>query len=616
MTWSWFARSNPSPADAADEAAVRLHLQKILGSPEFLSATRLQQFLTYVVELKLSGANSVKETEVAMEVFHRHSSFDPSGDSVVRVAASNLRHRLHDYYLHGGAHDALRIELRKGNYLPVFQVVETRAPVPRRRRAWAVLCAISAAVVCAGATWLAVTWRGAPAPSSIAVLPFLNLSNTPDHDYLADGFVEELTTALAQVEGLKVVARSSAFQFKGKSPEIREAGRKLGVETVLEGSLRRTGENVRVNAQLIQVSDGFHMWSRSWEGAIADLPVIQADLTRNVAAVLRRPATQRSKLPGNAEAYDLYLKGNFFQERITPSDLLRSIGYLRQSVEKDPAFAPAHAALGRAYGSLSYHRLTPDWTVIAQAKQEARRSIELDPKLAEGHALLAWLRFFSEWNWAESEAGLRQALLLNPNSVPAHDWYAQRLMAEGRFDEALLEARKAQTLDPLNYRMSANVGIVLYCARRYDEAIRQARQALDLNPHFFLARTVLGVSLQGKKQYREAEVELRASLADNPSDADTQSHLAAVLLATGRREAALALIRSLEKPPSGVPVPWYELAYAHLVMGDTAGAFDDLDHAFAERNTDMTVLKVDPAFEALWRDPRFTALLGRMGLPR
>ncbi len=133
MTWSWFARNHPSPADAADEAAVRLHLQKILSSPEFLSATRLQQFLTYVVELKLSGATSVKETEVAMEVFHRHSTFDPSGDSVVRVAASNLRHRLHDYYLHGGAHDALRIELRKGTYLPVFQIVETQKSVPRRQ---------------------------------------------------------------------------------------------------------------------------------------------------------------------------------------------------------------------------------------------------------------------------------------------------------------------------------------------------------------------------------------------------------------------------------------------------------------------------------------------------
>ncbi|WP_321473601.1 TPR end-of-group domain-containing protein [uncultured Paludibaculum sp.] len=605
---------SPSPKQT-DPTAVRLHLERILGSPEFLSATRLQQFLTFVVEQKLEGAVSVKETEVAMQVFHRQSSFDPSGDSVVRVAASNLRSRLRDYYQSTGAHDNIRIELPKGKYLPTFSVGPTPAPQGHNARL-IITTTAGLALLFIAAAWWGYSASRDQRPSSIAVLPFLNLSNNPENEYLTDGFVEEVTTSLAQVEGLKVVARSSSFQFKGKSPEVRVAGRQLGVETILEGSIRTVGRRVRISAQLIKVSDGFHIWSHTWDSDGGNLIGVGDELVRLVAGTLQRPSTPRGQLPRDPEAYDLYLKGQYVKDRITPAELARSVELLRRSIAKDPNYAPAHAALGEVLASQAYYSLTPDWALIARAKEEAGKALALDNQLAHAHALLAWIQFFADWDWVGSEQGLRRSIQLNPNLARAHDWYAQYLTAAGRADDSLTEARRALSLDPLNYRTSTNLSVALYCARHFDEAIRQAREAMELNPHFHLAHTVAGASLQEKGAYREAIVELEAALRDNPADADTVAHLTAVRWATGDRAAARKGLDTLEHWPSPAPTPWYELAYAYSVLGDRTRAFEALDHARNERSSDMPFLRADPAFENLRNEPRFRALEARMGWRR
>ncbi|MGJ5814400.1 TPR end-of-group domain-containing protein [Paludibaculum fermentans] len=606
--------SRPASADTSQPSPeiVRLHLQRILASPEFLSAARLQQFLVFVVEQKLNGATSVKETEVAMQVFRRPSTFDPSGDSVVRVAASNLRSRLRDYYLGTGANDPLRIEIAKGNYLPAFR---TQPEGRATRRLWKpIALAACVLLVVLAAVWWRYSSSTGRHTASIAVLPFLNLSNNPETGYLADGFVEELTTTLAQVEGLKVVARSSAFQFKGRSPEIRSAGRQLGVETILEGSLRTVGRHIRVSAQLISVADGFHLWSRTWEADAGNLIGVQDDLARQVAAQLGLPGRTRAVLPQNPEAYNDYLKGQYVKDRITPAELDRSAALLRDSIRKEPGYAPAHAALGEVYASQAYYQLTPDWSLIAKARQEAQQALTLDNRLAHAHAVLAWIQFFADWDWAGSELSFRRAIALNPNLARAHDWYAQYLTSATRFDEALLEARRALKLDPLNYRVSTNLSVAMYCARRYDQAIWQARQAMELNPHFHLAHTVAGASLQEKREYRQAAMELEAALRDNPADADTVAHLAAVRLATGDKPAALKLLDTLLHWPP--PTPWYELAYVHTALGDRTKAFEALHRAWSSRSSDMPFLKADPAFEPLRNDPRFRQVEQKMGLLR
>ena len=601
-----------------DAVAVHQHLEKILAAPEFANASRLQQFLTFVVEEKLNGAETIKETALAMQVFHRRPSFDPSGDSVVRVAAGNLRARLRDYYLATGRDDALVIDLPKGTYVPVFHGNAHAHGGGFRRLpfAWKTVAAVGAIALAAAMTsyWLARS-REYRTFSSIAILPFLNLSNDPSSEYVTDGFVEEVTGGLAQIQGLQVAARTSAFQFRGKSPDARAAGRQLGVDTILEGSVRTVGGKLRISAQLINVADGFHIWSRTWEGEAGDIFTIQDDLVQSVSLALRHPGAARANPPRDLEAYDLYLKGLYFKDRVTPADLEKSVGYLQQSLQKDRQYAPAWAALAFTKAELAYHAIHPEPETIAEARAAATRALELDNALAEAHAVRAWIRYFYDWDWREAEAGLRRALVGNPNSSWAHDWYSQDLMSLGRFDESLKEAKKALILDPLNYRVSANVGVVLYCAHRYDEAIQQCQHATEINPHYYAAWSIVGDSYQDKQMYPQALAAFRRSVAEYPHDADTTGHLAMVLLAMGQREEARGLIASLEHPAAGEPVPWYQLAYVRLASGDRDGAMDALEKSWEQHSSDMVVLTVDPVFDSLHRHPRFLALQGKMGLP-
>jgi TolB-like protein/Tfp pilus assembly protein PilF len=448
---------------------------------------------------------------------------------------------------------------------------------------------------------------------SVAVLPFLNLTGDTGKDYFVDGFVDELTTSLAQTKGLHVVARSSAFQFRGKSPDIRVAGRQLGVATILEGSVSSAGGTVRVSAQLINVEDGFHVWSHTYAGAAEDVFTIRDQIARAVSGALDVSSPVRTAAAAyrpDLEAYDLYLKGQYFKERVTLDDLGRSIQFFEQSVHRDPGFAAAYAALADVYATVAYHQVVPEKESIVKAKAAAARALELDPALAEAHAVLAWIQCIYDWDWVAGEPGLRRALELNPNSARTHDWYSTALLLAGRFDQALSESKRALALDPLSYRVSGNISVILYCAHRYDEAIRQARQTLDINPHYYQANTMLGTSLAEKRLFPEAATALRAALADYPGDPDTMAHLAAVDGALGKRDEALKLTEELERKE---PRPYYHLAFLYAASGDKDRAFDALDKAYAHRDGDMLSLNVDPAFDRLHADPRFGALWGKIG---
>jgi len=595
---------------APSEIEIRRHLARITASKEFSSATRLHQFLAFVVEQRLKGATSIKETELAIEVFGRRTTFDPTGDAVVRVAASNLRRRLRDYYLGTGQNDRVVIDLPRGCYVPEFRTRRGSAPVFGRR---ALIWTAAGLLLVSGALYWGWRLRPSPFGASIAVLPFLNLGGGPEAESLADTFVEEVTTTLAQVNNLQVASRTSAFQFRKAGFDIRAAARQLGVRTLLEGSLRLSGGRVRINAQLIQASDGFHLWSRAWDDDAANLYRIQQELTREVAAALgcrtRRPDT----VPKDSEAYALYLKGRYFYMRATREDLARGIEFVESALARDDTFAPAHAALADGYASLAYREASPDAAKIARAKLAATRALTLDDGHADAHAVLAWIRFFYDWDWRGSEAGLRRALELNPNSARAHDWYAQRLMSEGRMEEALRESRRAFTLDPLNYRAAGNVGIVLYCARRYREAIRQAGQSLELNPHYFLAHAIIGVSWLGLGRLADARTSLRAALAANPTEPDTLAHLAVTERALGNISEAERLEQQVASPAGGAEPSHYALAYLHLSAGRRDQAVAELRRALAQRSSDMPVMAVDPAFTALHGTPQFETLKREMG---
>jgi adenylate cyclase len=593
--------------------SVRSELARLLSSKRFLAAERHRRFLHFVVEETLEGRGAgIKESVLALEVFDRLSSFDPRTDSVVRSEARNLRARLSEYYQGEGSKDPLIIELPRGSYVPLFRAVRSE-PVHASRFPGPVTLAIALVVALCVLGWWSLGVRTAQSTKSIAVLPFLNLSSEPEAEYLTDGFVEELTTALAQVNGLQVAARSSAFQFRKESPDIRTVGRRLGVNMVLEGSVRRAGQTVRISAQLIKVSDGFHVWSHMYEGSPKDLPAIQNDLVAQIARALRVSGvenTREARTPGNLDAYALYLKGLYFRDRLTPEDLRNSIGYLQHSIQMDPDYAPAHAALADAYATVAYWEVVPEHAAVAKARAAAMKALELDGKLAEAHAVLAWIQFFYDWDWAVSEQGLRRALQLNPNSSRAHDLYGTLLMTTGRFDQAIAEKRLALALDPLNYRLSASASVVLYCSRRYGDALAQARQALELNPHYFQAHEMLGASLARQGKYAEAEASIRLALAEYPNEPDTMAYLATVEAATGRRDEMLKLVAEMER---GKPASYYHLAQLYGLIGDKDRAFLALDKAYAQRTADMPFLDVDPNFDNLRQNPRFEAMRKKMG---
>jgi serine/threonine-protein kinase len=600
--------------------AVRDQLQRLLASPCFADAPRLRALLAFLVEQTICGhGGELKESVIAVEVFGRAADFDRRVDSVVRVQARNLRAKLRAYYEQDGRDDAIRFDLPSGSYVPVFQttqaatpeapaVVESRTWLTRRRVA---LAALALLLAIAGLVAL-LRFPWAPSRRSVAVLPFLNLTGNVGSDYFVDGFVDELTTSLAQVKGLHVVARTSAFQFRGKSPDIRTAGRQLGVATVLEGSVRSVGGTVRLSAQLIDVKDGFHLWSHTYEGSGQDVFTIREEIAAAVSAALDLAAPSRAGAPTprpGLEAYDLYLKGQYFKERVTLEDLARSIQFFQQSIQRDPGFAAAHAALADAYASMAYHQITPDRSAIAKAKAEAARALELNGSLAEPHALLAWIRFFYDWNWPDAASGFRRALELNPSSARAHDWFSQYLLSAGRFDEAVAESRKALLLDPLTYRVSTNLCVTYYCAHRYDQAIRQARGALDINPHFYQAQSMLGASMQKKGRLPEARAALQAAMSEYAGDADARAHLAVVEAALGRGGAIQDAIAALGQRPGAS----HELAYLYLALGDRSRAFEFLQKAFDDRSSDMPFLDVDPAFDSLRSDPRYAGLRRKMG---
>ena len=601
---------------------VRDQLQRLLASPAFADAPRLRSLLAFLVEQTLCGhAGEIKESVIAVEVFGRAPDFDPRADSVVRVQVRNLRAKLRAYYDQEGRDDRIRFDLPSGSYVPVFEASlppAVAAPGVRpawftwRRAGWA--AAGLAVAVAIGVVIISRT--GLPWPAtrrSVAVLPFLNLTGDTGKDYFVDGFVDELTTSLAQAKGLQVVARSSAFQFRGKSPDVRVAGRQLGVGAILEGSVSSAGGTVRVSAQLINAEDGFHVWSHTYSGAAEDVFTIRDQIARAVSGALDVSSPARTTAAAyrpDLEAYDLYLKGQYFKERVTLDDLGRSIQFFEQSVHRDPGFAAAYAALADVYATVAYHQVVPEKESIAKAKAAAARALELDPALAEAHAVLAWIQCFYDWDWVRGEPGLRRALELNPNSARTHDWYSEALLLAGRFDQAVAESKRALALDPLSYRVSGNIAVILYCAHRYDDAIRQARQTLEINPHYYQANTMLGTSLAEKKMYPEAAAALRAALADYPRDPDTMAHLAAVEASIGKRDEALKLMEELDHSE---PKPYYHLAFLYAVLGDKDRAFDALDNAYAHRDGDMLSLNVDPAFDGLHADPRFAALWRKIG---
>ena len=462
---------------------------------------------------------------------------------------------------------------------------------------------------------------GAAPAASAAVLPFVDLSPGKDQEYFSDGLTEELITALSQVPGLRVAARTSSFQFKGRSPDVKEIARKLDVAAVIEGSVRKSGNRLRVSTQLISVTDGFQLWSESYDRDLTDIFAVQEDVARSIVAALRvRLAPAGDSALGvrptrDLAAYDLYLKGRFAWNQRTGSSLREAVRYLEQAVARDSTFAHAWAGLASAYILEVPYAGVPQAEGWRKAQAAAMRALALDGTSAEAWTALAYGNFIYGWNWAAAEENFRRAIAADPNYPTGHQWYADFLAGRGRLDESLAEMSRAHRLDPLSLQIGAELGWVSYLMRRNDEAAARIRQVLDLDPNYSQAHFRLALVLTQQRRYPEAIAEFQRSLDLGVFPPWADEGLAFAHAASGDRPAALRIVDDLKRRRSaGELVPPISIAVAYAGLGDPASGLEWLNRGIDEHDVYMPENFFDPLMDPLRKDPRFARVAERMGL--
>jgi TolB-like protein/Tfp pilus assembly protein PilF len=464
--------------------------------------------------------------------------------------------------------------------------------------------------------------RPAPSIRSVAVLPFADMSPDRDNEYFSDGLAEELLNALARLDGLRVPARTSSFAFKGRNVDIREIGRTLGVDAVLEGSVRKAGERLRITAQLIDVDDGYHRWSETFDRELSDVFAIQEEIARAIVGALgfalpggRQPLVCDTDT--DPEAYDLFFRGlhdfHTFVQGYSEERLREALARFEDSVRKDPNCAPAHAWHAVASVHLADDFLSPR-EVYPRARLSAERALELDPRLADAHAVHGAIKMFYDWDAIGAERALTRSLELNANSVLARIYYALLLSAVRRHEEAIRHARLALDIDPLGALAAWGLGWTLYRAGEFDAAAAHARGRIDVDPEDAVARLQLGASYLEQGRTREALQSIRHATTLAGEHQFYLALLAHAAARVGHVDEAQSLARRLEERSRERYVPPSEVAYAHVGLGDFDTAFHWLERGAAERDSMLLFLDVEPILAPLRVDSRFAGLRRRVGL--
>lgn len=463
---------------------------------------------------------------------------------------------------------------------------------------------------------------GQPPISSIAVLPLKNLSGNAEQEYFADGITEELIGRLANIHGLRVISRTSAMRFKDTRQALPDIARLLHVDAVLEGSVVRDGNRVRVNAQLIRGATDEHVWAAEYERESRDIISLQDDLARAIAEHIQitlTPQEQQGLSASNivdAEAYENYLKGRYYLNQRTEDALKKSVSYFQRVIDKDPNYALAYCGLADSYALLGFRGRIPSQQTLAQAKAAALKAIRLDPMLADPHASLAFIAETHEWDWALAEREYNRALELSPGDARTHNWYAGYLTYVGRSDQAIAEAKRARDLDPLSLPINNALAGRLLVAGRYEEAMQQVRQTLDLDAHFAPAHQTLGWAYLNKGQKQDAirEFQEAVNLSGN-DDADFLLDLGFAHAVSGDAKEARKILANLKQLHAQGLAPTGSVGILYGALGDKDQAFSWLEKAFAERDPELTYLKVpNRRFEPLRKDERFQQLVQRVGL--
>jgi TolB-like protein/DNA-binding winged helix-turn-helix (wHTH) protein/Tfp pilus assembly protein PilF len=496
-----------------------------------------------------------------------------------------------------------------------------------RRLLWLVVVAAVCVLGLAGWGWR--LWRNRqatpalPPVRSLAVLPLQNLSGDPTQEYLADGMTEELIGRLANIHGLRVISRTSAMHFKNTQLSVPEIAKTLGVDAIVEGSVIREGNQVRVHAQLIRGTSDEHIWAGEYQREYGSLLALQDEVARSIAERIEVSLTpeERQTLasthPVDPEAHEDYLKGRYYFNQRTRDAMNKSIGFFQQAIAKDPKYALAYCGLADAYALLGFRGGFPSKDALSRAKAAALKAIELDDTLAEPHASLAFIAETHEWDWATAEREYKRALELNPGDARAHHWYAGYLMYVGRFEEGIAEAKRARDLDPLSLPVNNALAGRLLVAGRVDEALAQLRQTLEMDPHYAPAHQTLGWAYLNMGKHHEAIQEFQQALQlSGADDKDIMLDLGFAYATVGNREEARRILAKLKKLHEQGLLPSGSIAILYGALGELDEAFAWLEKAYEERDPELTYLKVPGRrFAPLRHDARFQQMVHRMGLP-
>jgi len=450
-----------------------------------------------------------------------------------------------------------------------------------------------------------------PRIESLAVLPLANLSGDAEQDYFADGMTDELITTLGKLGALRVISRTSAMRYKGTQKPLSQIARELNVQAVVEGSVLRSANRVRITVQLIDAADDRHLWADSYERDLRDVLALQDDVARKVAEEIRIQVTPQEKAqlgntrPIDPEAYQDYLKGRYYWNKVTPEAMAKSVEYFQRAISKDREAAQAYVGLADAYMLSANWKFLPPREAYARAKAAATQSLQIAPDSGEAHAALAFTRFVYDWDWPGAERDFERSLRLAPNDAHAHFWYALYLRAMGRFEDAIREAKRGRELDPLSPLVNMTVGSTYFYARHYDDALRELHSTLELEPSFAPAHSYLGETYMQLGTPDKAAIESRKG-----GDLATVGVAEAAL---GRKAEALKILGELKTQSEVDPI---DMAQLLLSLGDKNQAIQQLETAYQDHRPSLSMVSINtcPWLDPLRSDPRFRDLLRRMNL--
>ena len=605
---------------------VRAALDRVLASPPFQQSEASTRLLRHLVQHELDHLGErLREYTLAVEVFGISEDFDPRADSRVREEAGHLRSRLAEYYAGPGKREQVRIELPKGTFTPTFRTVRTKATVPRRpirvrllvrRAAWSV----AAIYVCGIAALAGIRALQMESPTpSVAVLPFANLSSDHSSDYWSDGTTEEITDLLARVPGLRVVARSSAFRFKGTKAEVHAAGRELNVGAVVEGSVRRSGGRLRISAQLYNTEDGYMLWSASYDREEREIPGIEADLVEGIARNLELSVSDAASPCApklgvmSAAAHDLVLQARY-QRADSPESDTRMRCY-RRAIDADPGYEPAYAGMADEWVKRSLDGWIAPRAAMENARDAAAKALQLDNTDSNAHLLSAMVKWTYEWDWPGARREFERTLQLNPNHATARMQYARYLALMGRRKEAMKQLDEIRVLDPISPAAIEAQAAVDYLVRDYDGAIQHSQEALAAKPELGPMYYWMGRAYDSKGQPSEAcaALEKWRSMSGGAQTAGF-GMLGSVYYRAGRSYDALRLLGEAITRANEAHVSPSSMALLYSGLGERKRALEWLEKAYEQRDHSLVGIKADPAYDSLRNEAGFQSLLAKMKL--